>query len=59
MAVVIFEVEHDPLHARSNILLAKTEFSAHLQHGHVLSQHIAVHAPQTFFLGVVDDALHQ
>ena len=37
----------------------ETEFGAHLQHGRVFDQHIAIHAPQTFFFGVIDDAPHQ
>ena len=35
------------------------EFGAHLQHGHIFGQHIAVHAPQPFFFGVIDDSPHQ
>ena len=51
--------EHDASHARAHVELVKAELRTHLQHGRVLGQHIAVHAPQSFFSGVVDDAMHQ
>ena len=54
-----FQIEYNPPHARSNILFTETEFGAHLQHAHVFRQHIAIHAPQTFILGVIDDTVHE
>src|SRR5262245_30705182 len=53
------EIEHNPPKARSHVLLGEAEFGAHLQHSRVFDQHIAIHAPQTFLPGVIDDALHQ
>src|SRR5262245_40366345 len=53
------EIKHNAPKARSYVLLGEPEFGAHLQHSRVFDQHIAIHAPQTLFFGVVDDALHQ
>jgi hypothetical protein len=50
LAADIFEIKHNAPEVRSHVLDAETEFYAHLQHGCVFGQHIAIHAPQTFSL---------
>src|SRR5215831_5353342 len=58
-AADIFEIEHDAPDVRSHVLRVETELGAHLQHGRVFDQHVAIHEPQTFSFGVIYDALHQ
>ncbi len=41
----IFEIQHNAPNARAYVLRVETEFSAHLQHGRVFDQHIAIYAP--------------
>jgi len=55
----IFEIEHNAPNVRSYVLRVETEFGAHLQHGRVFGQHIAIHAPQTLFFRAIDDMPHQ
>ena len=55
----IFEIEHNAPNVRSYVLRVETEFGAHLQHGRVFGQHIAIHASQTLFFRVIDAMLHQ
>ena len=54
----IFEIEHNAPNVRSYVLRVETEFGAHLQHGRVFGQHIAIHASQTLFFRVIDDTPH-
>ena len=54
-----WEIEHNALHVRSHVLRVETELRAHLQHGRIFDQHIAIYPPQTFFFGVVKYSPHQ
>src|SRR5579859_2189631 len=59
LTAVAAEVEHDAPQLRSDVLLAKAELGAHLQHGGVFDQDVAVDAAQALFSAVRDHTLHQ
>src|SRR4029077_17533441 len=59
IASTSFEFEHHALHAGPHVVRMKTKLGGHSQHTGVFGQHVAIHAPQPFFPGVVDDALHE
>src|SRR5579871_3119281 len=59
LPAVAAEVEYDAPQLRSDVLLAKAELGAHLQHGGVFDQDVAVDAAQALCSAVRDHTLHQ
>jgi hypothetical protein len=52
----VAKIEHNAPDARSNVLRVESKFCAHLQHGRVFDQYIAIHSPQALFFCVLDHA---